>query len=177
MDDCEAHRTVLRKAASSLSPSNGSISAVDLGAGADSAMHFLPDLEEPRPSLVPLCLHRSCTDEPDAAGASQVDSIVVHLPRRSVSSEMTGSTRTMLAQNSSMNVEDVLSNSASQSLKRKASKRGSQIIVGERGPDSDITEAHSVVYSSWFALLSKSMGSDIGSPSWLASSSKQIEGI
>jgi len=181
-DDHEAHRTLLSKAAS-----GAHAAIVDSGGGALSGSALersvLPDLEEPKPNVLPLGLRRSRTDESNSSlifRSEQGDGSIEVLPRRYVSSEMASVARSVRPpRGSAVHVEDVLEQSGIPSpLKRRIPKRSSHISIidSERGADSDIPEGHNVVYSSWFALLSKSLGSDIGSPSWLASSSTQIEG-
>jgi len=180
-DDAELHRALLKKISTSANRGGADSSLIPL---ATQARPTLPELEEPRSKLVPLCLHRSCTEEAESISLQQREHLEhgVSLPRRCVSSELTGVGRSLRQpRTSTMHVEDILEGGAlcQSPSKRLPVKRASQMnfVAAELGADSDITEAQSsVVYSSWFALLSKSMGSDVGSPSWLVNSTKQIEG-
>src|SRR4051812_34562210 len=88
-EDAQLHATLLQKQFQS--SSNISTSAQDTFDS--SQLVVLPDLAEPKSSVLPLCLHRSCTDE------STMRSLVAYdeeqapefkHPRRLVSSEMTG---------------------------------------------------------------------------------------
>jgi len=124
-------------------------------------------------------MQSSRTDEPPGSliGVSEdTDSRLQQLPRRCVSSGISRSVRIARAEGNLPDETAWVSTSYSPMRKLGLGKGNSHLEAAEtdQGADPETIETQSAVYSSWFALLSKSIGSDVGSPSWV--NSKQIEG-